>query len=240
MEPENTAQLVRRAQHGDRDAFAALAEAYQSAVFAVAFGIVSNHAAAEDLTQDALLSSWTHLDRLRTPESFPAWIRRIARNLAFNWNRSSAYRRRLLEHYHFPAGAQRSTANSPGAGDDRARLVSKALRSLSPPLREAVTAYYLEERSIAEAAAALGVSEHALRQRLKRAREHLRQYFESQWEEHFAEELRPYASRKTAQRYLAALALGPALPELAERAACRGRPGAWWDNIRNQYALATA
>ena len=49
-------------------------------------------------------------------------------------------------------------------------------------LREVVVLYYLEGRSVAEAAQALNCSESAVKKRLERARPQLRMYFEAHWQ----------------------------------------------------------
>jgi len=65
--------LVRRAQQGDEEAFAALVPDAADRLLAVAFRVLHDGSLAEDATQQALLSAWRNLGKLRDPDSFDAW-----------------------------------------------------------------------------------------------------------------------------------------------------------------------
>ena len=69
--------LVIRAQHGDRSAFALLASGIADRYLAVARKILRDHDLADDATQQALLSIWTDLPQLRDPARFEAWSYRL-------------------------------------------------------------------------------------------------------------------------------------------------------------------
>jgi RNA polymerase sigma-70 factor (ECF subfamily) len=66
---------------------------------------------------------------------------------------------------------------------ETARRVQAAVRSLPPPLREAVVLRYLEELPAEEVGAALGLSRAAVDVRLHRARERLKETLGSLWQE---------------------------------------------------------
>lgn len=69
--------LVRRAQHGDEEAFASLAVAVGDRLHAVAHRILRDIDLAEDATQQALLAIWRDLPQLRDPARFQAWAYRL-------------------------------------------------------------------------------------------------------------------------------------------------------------------
>ena len=69
--------LVIRAQHGDRSAFALLASGIADRYLAVARKILRDHDLAEDATQQALLGIWQDLPQLRDPARFEAWSYRL-------------------------------------------------------------------------------------------------------------------------------------------------------------------
>ena len=71
------AELVDRAQGGDRAAYGELVEMTWPRLVALARAILAGDDNAEDIVQEALVGAWTKLDSLRRPEKFPAWIRRI-------------------------------------------------------------------------------------------------------------------------------------------------------------------
>jgi RNA polymerase sigma-70 factor (ECF subfamily) len=57
--------LVRRARRGDAAAFAVLVDTRIDRCYRLAWSILSNDADAADATQDALVSAWRQLPRLR-------------------------------------------------------------------------------------------------------------------------------------------------------------------------------
>jgi len=72
-----TADLVRRAQSGDRDAYERLAREAASRLFLVASRILRDTDAAEDAVQQTLVAIWRDLPSLRDPERFDAWAYRV-------------------------------------------------------------------------------------------------------------------------------------------------------------------
>jgi RNA polymerase sigma-70 factor (ECF subfamily) len=97
--------LVVRAQRGDHDAFDQLVMRLTDRLFSIAYRILRNGPGAEDATQQALVSIWRQLPRLRDPDRFDAWANRVLVHAAY-----SEYRRRRRE---APAGSL-----TDGATDD--------------------------------------------------------------------------------------------------------------------------
>src|SRR5262245_28932193 len=62
--------LVRRARTGDAAAFEILVDGRIDRCYRLAYSILSNEADAADATQDALVSAWRQLSRLRVSGSF--------------------------------------------------------------------------------------------------------------------------------------------------------------------------
>jgi len=77
------AQLVQRAQRGDREAFAVLAGQIADRLQLVARKILRDQDLADDATQRALVSIWRDLPRLRDPERFDAWSYRLLVNACY-------------------------------------------------------------------------------------------------------------------------------------------------------------
>ena len=69
--------LVERARHGDRDAFASLVHATSDRLYALASRILRDGDLAEDAMQGALITAWRQLPTLRDPDRFEAWVRRL-------------------------------------------------------------------------------------------------------------------------------------------------------------------
>ena len=70
-------ELVVRAQHGDKDAYALLATGMADRFLAVARRILRDLDLAQDATQQALLAVWQDLPHLRDPARFEAWSYRL-------------------------------------------------------------------------------------------------------------------------------------------------------------------
>ena len=69
--------LVERAQHGDRDAFDALATSLYHRLYAIGFRILRDGYTAEDAVQEAMIRAWRDLRSLRDPDKFEAWMHRL-------------------------------------------------------------------------------------------------------------------------------------------------------------------
>ncbi len=82
-------ELVIHARNGDQGAFAALADSSYARLHQVAFRILRDRPAAEDATQQAVLSMWQCLPQLRDPDRFEAWSYRLLVNAC-----NSEFRRR--------------------------------------------------------------------------------------------------------------------------------------------------
>ena len=107
---------------------------------------------AEDVVQETLVRAWRNAERLEAASARP-WLFRVARNIAID--RARARRSRMAD---APAEVVEAVA---GPDDlDSALLgwqIADALRSLSPDHRRVIVEVYYRGRSVAEAAAALGV-----------------------------------------------------------------------------------
>ncbi len=72
--------VIRRAQEGDSDAFAALFHAHKARIYSVCLRMTNNAAEAEDLTQDAFLQVFRKIATFRGDSAFSTWLHRIAVN----------------------------------------------------------------------------------------------------------------------------------------------------------------
>lgn len=165
-------ELAERTQAGDRGAFAALVGRHQAAVCAVAYAVVGDIGRSEDVAQEAFLAAWKQLGELRDLAKFKGWVCGIARNLALATARRERNNRPLDD-------AQSVVAVGPtpvdrAASREEQTLVWRALAALPENYREPLVLYYREQESVAGVAAALDLSEAAVKQRLARGREMLR------------------------------------------------------------------
>ncbi len=79
----NEEQLIHAARKGDLTAFNRLVVAYQDLAYNVAYRIMSDPAAAEDMTQEAFIAAYKSLRRFRGG-SFKSWLLRIVTNRCYD------------------------------------------------------------------------------------------------------------------------------------------------------------
>ena len=143
-----------------------LVEQHMSGIYRLAAAIVGE-ASAPDVAQETFVRAWQELPRLRSPEAFPAWLRRICVNRSRNWLRSQ--RRRPVA---APMAMAETSATSPAdfRGPIEARaLLEPAFERLNPDQRAVLALHYSLGYSIAESADALGVPEGTAKSRLNAA-----------------------------------------------------------------------
>jgi RNA polymerase sigma factor (sigma-70 family) len=78
MEP--TDELLDRARKGDPDAFGALIQPVLARGFRLALGVLGDRHAAEDATQDAVLTAWQKLGNVRSGAPIEPWFLAIVAN----------------------------------------------------------------------------------------------------------------------------------------------------------------
>ena len=138
---------------------------YGPEIQGVAYLILRDHSAAEDVVIDTLLTALDRGDQLRDPGALRAWLLRIATNRALSVRRSSA---RIVE--------LRLDDDGPAhrADDDLRLALLATIDRLAPRMRAAVVLRYYADFSVRETADALGTSENTVKTQLREALAHLR------------------------------------------------------------------
>jgi len=95
--PGTNLELVKRAQQGDSDAFAALFHAHKARIYSVCLRMTNNTAEAEDLTQDAFMQVFRKLATFRGDSALSTWLYRIAVNTVLMHFRKKALRQVSLD-----------------------------------------------------------------------------------------------------------------------------------------------
>ena len=94
---ETDLELVKRAQEGDAEAFAALFHAHKGRVYSICLRMTNNTAQAEDLTQDAFLQVFRKLDTFKGNSALSTWLYRIAVNTVLMHFRKKALKQISLD-----------------------------------------------------------------------------------------------------------------------------------------------
>jgi RNA polymerase sigma factor (sigma-70 family) len=127
---------------GDPEAAAAFVRRFQSRVYGVAFAIVGEPAAAEDVAQETFLRAWRHAGAYDPRRgSVAAWLLTVARNLAIDAMRARGARPiepHVLAAQLSASGAADAAADEGLGGAHEGRRVRQALMGLPEEQRRAV------------------------------------------------------------------------------------------------------
>lgn len=160
---------------GDGQAFGSLFDLHRDRVFRHALRLADTREDAEDVTAAAFLELWRRRRDVRlVGGSVLPWLLVTTTNVGLNMARGTRRYRRLLARL-----PRETTAPDPAIGVEEGVLgmdpgLRASLRGLSEPDRHLVALVVLEDYSVADAAAFVGISETAAKSRLHRARAHLR------------------------------------------------------------------
>jgi len=174
--PNDDRELVRRAQEGDVDAYAALLAGHQNAARRLA-AVLCGSGDADEVAQDAFVKAWQGLPTFRGDGPFRPWLLRIVANEAHNRLRAAGRRAGYeLRFVTDRAAASGEAAPSPEAAvlvtEARDSLVA-ALAGLSEGEREVVACRHLLELTERETAAVLGLPRGTIKSRTARGLRHL-------------------------------------------------------------------
>ncbi len=170
-------RLVLRAQTGDAAAFEELVRAYFDMVYSIGYVRTKHRQTAEDLAQEVFLRVFLHLDTLRDPARFPAWVGQMTRNLAYHWSRKQRRATSLVAMTSLDVDAvgipdnRMKEARQTMENQERIGAIRDALFQLPAEQAETVVLRFGEGIKPPEIARRLDVHPTTVRRRLKRALE---------------------------------------------------------------------
>ena len=176
-------ELVRRAQAGDADAFAALVARYQDRIYNTCYRMCRNDADALDLTQTAFLKALQALPRFDARARFYTWLYRIAVNLTMTLLRQRRRRRtgsldggpRDEAKLERAAPSEATAVEGALEAAERRARVELALSALDEEFRIAVVLKDVEDMDYATIGEILGVPIGTVKSRIYRGRMMLRE-----------------------------------------------------------------
>ena len=178
-------KLVRRAQKGDKAAFAELFTRYEGRIFGYVYRMVGDRAWAEDIAQEAFIQAHQYLNRLGPPYDFKSWVYRIAGNMALDGLRRSRHEVPLPDwDAGEVSGPEPADQHRAGAPEDQARLaevravVWHIIHQLPDNYRQILVLREIDGLSYNEIAAVAGISLDNVRVTLHRARLQFRDLYE--------------------------------------------------------------
>jgi len=181
--------LVAAARAGDAAAFEELVNRYEKKIFRLTMNITRNREDAEDAMQDAFMKAYSHLDRFEEDSRFYTWLVRIAANEALMRLRKRRPNQLSLDEPiesedDFIPQQIEDWGPSPEqrfAQTEMRDILRNVIEDLPPDFRIVFLLRDVEGLSTEETAAAVGISEAAVKSRLLRARLKLRKKLDTQF-----------------------------------------------------------
>jgi RNA polymerase sigma-70 factor (ECF subfamily) len=173
--------ILHRIAEGDSAAFALIVEHFQRPLFGFLGRMGLTQSAAEEVAQESFLRAWRNIDSYQpTRANFSTWLFTIARNLALNeLSRQAHDSRWTADDALLDITCGRAQPLDELLESGRRRGLRKALLSLSLRDRRALALAYVEDLDLASVARIEGCTTGAIKVRLHRARQRLKQILEA-------------------------------------------------------------
>jgi RNA polymerase sigma-70 factor (ECF subfamily) len=176
-------RLVARAKYGQTVAFDVLCERLAPRILRALFRITKNREDAEDALQDSFLSAFLHIGEFDGRSAFSTWLTRIAINSALMILRKKRTSHEISLEGSADSDAKASSWEMPDHApnpekryvqQERENILRGAINTLRPTIRKVVELQQLQEHSMRETAAIIGISVPAAKARLFHAKNALR------------------------------------------------------------------
>jgi RNA polymerase sigma factor (sigma-70 family) len=168
-------RIIQECLNGESEAFGMLVDKYREGIYAFVYNKLRNSQDAQDITQEVFLKAYKDLHSLKRWESFAFWLYRIAYSRCVEFLRSKSKRvdtdfiedqdSKIIDAHSLDYYRENQISES----------VRDALDSLPEAHREALMLHYFGGMNSNEIANVLGTSPTAIRMRISRAREQMKE-----------------------------------------------------------------
>lgn len=175
--PDGDHDLVERARAGDRKAFRELVDKHQQSVAMTVVSMLGRTSEVDDVVQEVFLRGYQTLSRFRGDASFATYLKKIAINRSLDVLRR---RKRFLGRILSRDDEAVALNDLPADVEDyeaieRARMVHRAIDTLSPKHKAVVVLRMIEGYSTEETAEMLNLAYGTVLSRLSRAQKKLKE-----------------------------------------------------------------
>jgi RNA polymerase sigma-70 factor (ECF subfamily) len=173
------ATIDRSDERSPDEILEALVREHSRLVYRIAYVVLRRHHDAEDATQETFMRVLRYSSKLASVEDAKTWLARIAWRVAVDRSTQRARTREITlddPEKPFPEVASSDTpADETVHGGDVGAVLERMIAALPEKLREPLILSTIEEMSPREVGATLGINEAAVRSRVFRARQVLRE-----------------------------------------------------------------
>ncbi len=178
MEPYSDEELVRLYVDTQRNVyFERLYERYCDKVYRKCLSFTKNPVQAEDLTHDIFLKLIVKLSSFQEQAKFSTWLYSITYNYCTDYIRTTNTRRELYVDDQWERLDVSGDDGLAELAEMEARQMEQALHQLPPDEQAMLLMKYQDDISIRDIASVTGLTETAVKMRLKRSRDKLRKYY---------------------------------------------------------------
>jgi RNA polymerase sigma-70 factor (ECF subfamily) len=168
------AELMRRIQSGDREAFAVLIDRHKDGLVNYLTVLARNRDRAEDLAQETFVRLFERSGRYLERGQFRPYLYRIGTNLLRTEERRARRRQKLLAMFSRNGHAEAPSPQKECLREEESRCVLRAIDGLPLRFRSPLLLREVEGWSYEEIGEALNLSEGTVKSRIYRARERLK------------------------------------------------------------------
>ena len=190
---EPSADLIQRAQAGNRDAFAQIMLSQQHYVYSIAMSVLKNPEDAADLTQEAFIRLYRALNQYNGESRFTTWLYRLVVNLGRDELRRRGRQVQIVQ----PSGdedeqdpmlnvADDDRWSDPAQALDSQELrnqVRRALAELEEHYRLVLTLYYFDDMKYTDIAEVMDLPLNTVKSHIRRGKDRLAALLEAQEQE---------------------------------------------------------
>ena len=166
----NDKDLIRECLEGSEQAFGELVNRYQKVVFNVAYRMLNDYDAAEDITQIVFIKSYERMNSFNPKYRFFSWLYRIAINEALN----HINQRKRMTELTADMVSKGKTPDEVCSDTELSQKMGEALMELDPAYRTVVVLKHFRNLSYKEMSDILEIPEKTVKSRLFTGRQLLR------------------------------------------------------------------
>lgn len=160
---------------------------FYSLVYKDIYYLLGDHGLSEDIVQEAFLKIISIVGNHKVA-NMSAWMRQLTRNLTYDFLKKEQKNRYITDldsvismGNEIKLGMEQISISNQVEDKIRDELLHQTITELKPDYRLLITLFYMEEKTYKEIAAELGLTEHAVSQKLMRARQKLLHQFHRKW-----------------------------------------------------------
>jgi len=170
-------ELILRLQKNDREAFMVLYDRYHVLIYQWVLKLVKVPHLAEDLVQEVFLKIWKIREHINPQQSFPAFLYRISRNMAFNTIKKIASEEKLQAQVMTELRNNCESAENKLLWQQYEEILRNAVEQLPKQRQKVFKLCRTEGKTYEEVAQELGISRNTVKEHMVLAVKNIKEYF---------------------------------------------------------------